>query len=90
MGYHEMPIFVAVKDTWIDPLRKYTEGTILHILNKARIEGVPTLIYDGQVTTKTYDKHGMQTTINNSMHHIWAALKRYASSAGSYQLWVLY
>ncbi|KAF9228180.1 hypothetical protein BS17DRAFT_850230 [Gyrodon lividus] len=32
---------VAVMDSWIDPLRKYTEGMILHRLNQHNIEGVP-------------------------------------------------
>ncbi|KAI5985786.1 hypothetical protein EDD15DRAFT_2373882 [Pisolithus albus] len=40
---------VAVKDSRIDPLQKYTEGRILSILNVHEIEGVPTLIHEQQV-----------------------------------------
>ncbi|KAI6039187.1 hypothetical protein EDC04DRAFT_2523982, partial [Pisolithus marmoratus] len=40
---------VAVKDSWIDPLRKYTEGKILSILNACKIEGIPTLVHEEQV-----------------------------------------
>ncbi|KAN0074443.1 hypothetical protein V8E55_011855, partial [Tylopilus felleus] len=83
---------VAVKDTWIDPLRKYTEGAILRMLNKAGIKGIPTLIYEGQVSAKVYDKDAddQQTTVNHSTHLIRAILEQYASSEGTYQLWVLY
>ena len=42
---------VVVKDSWIDPLRKYTKGMILHLLNEKGIQGVPSLLYEGQVRT---------------------------------------
>lgn len=86
----KVPKSVAVKDTWIDPLRKYTEGAILRILNKAGIEGVPLLIYEGQVSTKVCDNDGNQTTVNNSTHSVRAVLERYACSEGTFQLRVLY
>ena len=35
---------VAIKDSWINPLRKYTKGMILHILAQNGVEGVPTLL----------------------------------------------
>ncbi|KAI6018244.1 hypothetical protein PISMIDRAFT_107687, partial [Pisolithus microcarpus 441] len=37
---------VVVKDSWIDPLWKYTEGRILSILNAHKIKGIPTLIHE--------------------------------------------
>ena len=35
------PRQIVVKDSWINPLRKYTEGNILARLNEAGIKGVP-------------------------------------------------
>ena len=43
------PHWIVVKDSWIDPLRKYTEGRILAKLNKAGVKGVPKLIHEQQV-----------------------------------------
>lgn len=40
---------VVVKDSWIDPLRKYSEGYILATLNDAGVTGVPTLLQEQQV-----------------------------------------
>jgi len=40
------PCRIVVKDSWIDPLRKYTEGGILAKLNKAGVKGVPKLIHE--------------------------------------------
>ena len=48
-GRKYMP--VVVKDSWIDPLWKYTEGMILHLLNEKGIQSVPSLLYEGQVRT---------------------------------------
>ena len=48
-GHKYMP--VVVKNSWIDPLWKYTEGMILHLLNEKGIQGVPSLLYEGQVRT---------------------------------------
>ncbi|KAG6370269.1 hypothetical protein JVT61DRAFT_12217 [Boletus reticuloceps] len=90
-GHLKQPAtYVAVKDSWIDPLRKFTEGAILRILNKAGIEGIPTLIYDRQVMTKVDNKNGGQTMANQSTHCVRATLQRYPSSQGTYQLQVLY
>lgn len=41
--------YVVVKDSWIDPLRKYSEGYILATLNDTGIVGVPTLLHEYQV-----------------------------------------
>ena len=43
------PCRIMVKDSWIDPLRKFTEGGILAQLNTAGIKGVPKLIHEQQV-----------------------------------------
>ena len=37
---------VIIKDSWIDPLCKFTEGNILARLNDANVEGVPQLIHE--------------------------------------------
>ena len=43
------PRRIVVKDSWINPLRKFTEGSILARLNKAGVKGVPRLIHEQQV-----------------------------------------
>ena len=43
------PCQIMVKDSWIDPLRKFTEGSILAKLNKAGVKGIPKLIHEQQV-----------------------------------------
>ena len=43
------PRQIVVKDSWIDPLRKFTEGGILARLNKAGVRGVPKFIHEQQV-----------------------------------------
>ena len=71
---------VAVKDSWIDPLRKYTEGKILSILNAYKIEGVPTLVHEEQVKApylSTIDN----LQVNNSTHFLRAYLTQYKTSA---------
>lgn len=83
-GYLEQPAsYVVVKNNWIDPLRKFTEGAILQILNKAGIEGIPTLIYEVQVTTQAYNKNDGQTMVNQSTHHVCATLQWYPKPVGS-------
>jgi len=44
-----LPREIVVKDSWINPLRKFTEGGILAKLNEAGVEGVPRLIHKQQV-----------------------------------------
>ncbi|KAF8547632.1 hypothetical protein OG21DRAFT_1490051 [Imleria badia] len=48
-GYQS--VFMVLKDLWINLLQKYTEGMILHLLNEKGIQGVPSLVYEGQVRT---------------------------------------
>ena len=43
------PCQIVVKDSWIDPLWKFTEGSILAKLNKAGVKGIPKLIHEQQV-----------------------------------------
>ncbi|KAG6371473.1 hypothetical protein JVT61DRAFT_9503 [Boletus reticuloceps] len=67
---------VVVKDTWIDPLRKYTEGMILHILEQHGIEGVPTLVSEQQVKTPHRDPEYSHIMVNQSTHFLLSALPR--------------
>lgn len=60
-------VVVAVKNSWIDPLRKYTEGMILHILQKYKVEGVPQLFAEGQVSAKHFHE---DFDVNISTHFI--------------------
>ncbi|KAG6371483.1 hypothetical protein JVT61DRAFT_9518 [Boletus reticuloceps] len=59
---------VVVKDSWIDPLRKYTEGMILHILEQNGVEGVPTLLAERQVKIQHHAGEAVET--NLSTHFI--------------------
>lgn len=45
----KLPCCIVVKDSWIDPLWKFTEGGILAKLNKAGVKAVPKLIHEQQV-----------------------------------------
>ncbi|KAF8545661.1 hypothetical protein OG21DRAFT_1492086 [Imleria badia] len=76
---------VVVKDSWNDPLRKYTEGMILHILEQHGIEGVPMLVSEQQVKTLIRDPKHPHTTVNHSTHFLFSALPR----DSSFQLQVL-
>ncbi|KAG9315338.1 hypothetical protein JVU11DRAFT_4481 [Chiua virens] len=67
-------IMVTVKDVWIDPLRKFTEEVILHILAKYGIKGVPELIAERQV--KTCHLHDETIDINCSTHFIQSQLPK--------------
>ncbi|KAI6035967.1 hypothetical protein BKA83DRAFT_110339, partial [Pisolithus microcarpus] len=60
---------VVVKDLWIDPLQKYTEGKILSILNMHKIEGVPTLICEQQVKAPNLSANA-KSTVNSSTHFL--------------------
>ncbi|KAI5985185.1 hypothetical protein EDD15DRAFT_2374468 [Pisolithus albus] len=55
---------VVVKDSWIDPLWKYTEGRILSILNVHRIEGIPALVHEQQVKAPS-----LSTVANPPVNH---------------------
>ena len=76
---------VVIKDSWTDPLRKYMEGMILHILEQHSIEGVPTLVSEQQVKTPLWDPTHPNTMVNHSMHFLCSAL----SPNSSFQLQVL-
>lgn len=60
---------VAVKDSWIDPLRTYSEGMILDMLHKANVKGVPKLVSEEQVKAH-HPSPNVSTAINNSTHHL--------------------
>ena len=40
---------VVIKDSWVDPLQRYTEGRILKILEMAGVKGVLILVHEQQV-----------------------------------------
>ncbi|KAI5997072.1 hypothetical protein EDD15DRAFT_2364534 [Pisolithus albus] len=70
---------VVVKDSWIDPLRKYTEGRILSILNAHRIEGVPTLVHEQQVKAPCLSAVA-NPPANHSTHFLRAGLSQFKTS----------
>ena len=70
---------VVVKDSWINPLRKYTEGMILSILNAHNIEGIPTLIHKKQVQAP-YPSTITDMLVNNSTHFLQAFLSKHKTS----------
>jgi hypothetical protein len=65
---------VVVKDSWIDPLRKYTEGMILHILEQHHIEGIPILVSEEQVETQLRTPDHPHPVVNSSTHFLFSAL----------------
>ena len=40
---------VVLKDSWVDPLQRFSEGRILKMLGEARVKGVPVLVHEQQV-----------------------------------------
>ena len=69
---------VVVKDSWIDPLWKYTEGMILTILYKNLIEGVLKLIHEQQVKAAHPSSHANKMVmVNNSTHTICSMVDQY-------------
>ncbi|KAI5988016.1 hypothetical protein EDD15DRAFT_2199193 [Pisolithus albus] len=77
---------IVVKDSWIDPLRKFTEGSMLAKLNDVNVKGVPQLIHEQQVQGP-HPSHA-EMKVNMSMHF----LRRLVSQSGGrqYQLRVLF
>lgn len=65
---------VVVKDSWINLLRKYIEGMILHILGKHGIEGVPMLVGEEQVKIQLWTPNPQQPVVNSSTHFLLLAL----------------
>ncbi|KAF8444700.1 hypothetical protein L210DRAFT_3530672 [Boletus edulis BED1] len=76
---------VIVKDSWIDPLREYTEGATLKRLNTAKVQGVPRLVHEEQVKMK-HPKSGIP--VNASTHLLRAVLNQ-PNGNRPYQLRVL-
>lgn len=61
---------VVVKDSFVDPLRRYTEGKILKILAGKKIEGIPVLIHEQQVQLP----HPLDGDLVNQSTHILRSL----------------
>ena len=40
---------VVLKDSWVDPLRQFSEGRILKMLGEAGVKGIPVLVHEQQV-----------------------------------------
>ena len=59
---------VIIKDSWIDLMRKYTEGSILVKLNDAKVEGVPQFIHEQQVETPHPSCPGMINYSTYTLH----------------------
>lgn len=80
---------VVIKDSWIDPLRKYTEGSILALLNAAGVVGVPMLVHEEQVQGPHPTRPNV--LINKSTHLLRSILSEASRSADhrQYQLRVL-
>ncbi|KAF8833164.1 hypothetical protein BDN67DRAFT_1017870 [Paxillus ammoniavirescens] len=57
----------VVKDSWVDPLRRYTEGAILAMLNAVGVEGVPYFVHEQQVPITHPSR---DTSVNASTHFL--------------------
>ncbi|KAF8842571.1 hypothetical protein BDN67DRAFT_979440 [Paxillus ammoniavirescens] len=85
-----LKVDVAVKDLWIDPLRKYTEGMILHRLNQHMIEGIPQLVDEQQVQAQHYPVPGPSLPVmTNHSTHTLRSMLRHDYSTSNYHLQVL-
>jgi hypothetical protein len=76
---------VVVKDCFIDPLRRYTKGKILAMLNKAKVTGVPRLIHEQLVPVE----HPITKEMITNSTHILCALLGIPPDDPQYQLHVL-
>ena len=61
---------VVIKDSWIDPLCKFTEGNILARLNDANVEGIPQLIHEQQVQGPHPSRAISRAKVNMSTHFL--------------------
>jgi len=77
-------VAVTMKDLWIDPLQKYTEGMILATLNKHMIKGVPTLIHEEQIKA-SYPPTIANKQANSSTHFLRLFLTK-CGNGGTYSL----
>jgi len=64
-----------MKDSWIDLLRKFTEGQILKILEGANVKGVPRLVHEQQV-------HTLHLLTKKTLNHLMHTLHSLISHAG--------
>ncbi|KAI6104981.1 hypothetical protein EDD16DRAFT_1714339 [Pisolithus croceorrhizus] len=73
------PRKVAMKDLWIDSLRKYTKGKILSILDVYKVKGIPTLVHEEQVKVPYPSViEGLQ--LSSSTHFLQAYLAHYKTN----------
>ncbi|KAI6127268.1 hypothetical protein F5141DRAFT_1210630 [Pisolithus sp. B1] len=64
---------VVIKDAFVDPLRRYTKGKILKILEDSEIKGVPRLLHEQQVQVP----HPLDSNLKlNQSTHILCSLIR--------------
>lgn len=78
---------VVIKDCWVDPLRKYTEGMILDILHKAGVKGIPKLISEEQVATN-HPSPSIRTIVNNSTHLLRSLASSHQSPIGDHSYYL--
>ena len=72
------PRWIVVKDSWIDPLQKFTKGGILARLNKAGVKGMPKLIHEQQVQGPHPSRPNSK--VNQSTHFLRTLLSHKAKS----------
>ncbi|KAF8547253.1 hypothetical protein OG21DRAFT_1490386 [Imleria badia] len=77
---------VVVKDSWINPLRKYTEGMILRILEEFGVKHVPELVSEQQVLIPHRNGDDDEKQIHHSTHHV---RSKFGISPDQYYLRVL-
>ena len=80
---------VVIKDSWIDPLWKYTEESILALLNATGVIGIPMLVHKEQVQGPHPTRPN--ALINKSTHLLQSILSEasYSADHRQYQLQVL-
>ena len=81
------PRQIIVKDSWIDPLQKFTEGSILVKLNEAGVRGVPKLLLEQQVQ----GPHPLHPNIkvNQSTHLLGTHQKNQGKLSSAGQHWTV-
>ncbi|KAI5982433.1 hypothetical protein EDD15DRAFT_2180884 [Pisolithus albus] len=78
---------VVIKDSFVDPLRRYTEGKILKILEDNEIKGVPRLLHEQQVQASHPLDSDLQ--LNQSTHILRSLIKDPLPADCKYHLRVL-
>ncbi|KAI5980660.1 hypothetical protein EDD15DRAFT_2381694 [Pisolithus albus] len=78
---------VVIKDSFVDPLRRYTEGRILKILEDNEIKGVPRLLHEQQVQASHPLDSDLQ--LNQSTHILHSLIKDPLPADCKYHLRIL-